>query len=134
MGGGYISCGEWLGDDKSGSAFLSLLDELEQTLLPEETSRWQEMVGEPLQEQLNDTPEDDMPYLELDRAMMDCLIGPVRRYVAQERARGIRGDPPGTVEDGWQSGPEWRLYCAIDLLRAHDECSRTGDTVVIHFD
>ena len=135
MSGGYVSCGRWMGEDKSCSGFMPLLDELEKLVRDDERANWEAQLAAPLRSQFETTPEDDMPYLTLTPPMMECLATFVRRYVEIEVAKGVAPEPDDSDDgSGWRAGPGWRLYCAVDLLRAQQECAVTGRTVVIHYD
>ena len=135
MSGGYVSCGSWLGDDKSCSAFLPLLDSLEEVVAESERAEWETKVVAPLRTQLDATDADDMPFLRLNPDTMECLGRVARRYVEQQIGRGVAPEPDESFSaDGWRSGPGWRLYCATDLVTASEKAQSSGNEVVIHFD
>jgi hypothetical protein len=124
-----------MGEDKSCSGFLPLLDQLEMLVRDGERAYWEAELATPLHSQIDRTPEDDMPYLTLSPPMMECLASFVRRYVEIELAKGVRPEPDASDDGGeWRAGPGWRLYCAVDLLRAQEECVASGSDVIIHYD
>lgn len=135
MSGGYVSCGRWMGEDKSCSGFMPLLDLLETLVRDDERAYWEAELATPLRSQFDSTPEDDMPYVTLTPPMMECLAKFVRRYVEIELAKGVAPEPD-TSDDGsgWRAGPGWRLYCAVDLVRAQEESAASGHDVIIHYD
>lgn len=57
MGGGYIRCGDFSGDDKSCSAISGVFDELPSVLQEQERNEFVTNVLEPLQSQLEETGE-----------------------------------------------------------------------------
>ena len=57
MGGGYIHCGEFSGDDKSCSAISGVFDELPSVLLLEDRDAFVRDLIEPLQKQLETNGE-----------------------------------------------------------------------------
>ena len=135
MAGGYISCGDFLGSDKTGTAIFEMLNDVEEQVTPQERKKWASVFAKPLQKQLESLDEDDLPYMELSKKMMDVLVGPLRRYYDALNAQLNHPSFDEAAEIGeWRSGEGWRLLCAHDLLEAYDVCCRTKRPVVVHFD
>ena len=130
MSGGYFSCGDWQGGDKSATAFFEVIDRLASVLTVQEGPAWDADFVAPLRAQLNDADEDDPPYVKLSRLMLDVLIPPARRYYDQLREQ--LGNPP---RDSWRETDEgWELMCLADLFCAYDASMDYGKPVSVHFD
>jgi hypothetical protein len=136
MSGGYFSCGDWMGGDKTGSAFFDVLDRIEQEVIsPDEQSAWDTGFAEPLRAQLAQQDEDEPPYLQLSRSMLDLLIPPARRCFETLNEQLGRPDPDSWHDLGEsRSGEGWQLICLDDLFRAYQACCESGASVVLHFD
>jgi hypothetical protein len=135
MSGGYLSCGDWSGDDKSGSAFFEMVQDIEDSLNDAERDEWEERFAAPLRQQMDGQPEDDVPSFTLSREMMEVLGPKVAPYF--DRLRERLGNPP---PDSWheigerRTGEGWRLICAQDVLKAYQASKATADDVFLHFD
>jgi hypothetical protein len=135
MSGGYFSCGNWMGDDKTGSAFFEVLDNLEDVVTSEERPLWDAEFAAPLRAQLDELDEDEPPFMELSRQMMDVLVPPARRYFQLLNERLGHPDPDTWPEIGERkTGAGWELMCLEDLFRAYDACCKSNESVTVHFD
>lgn len=135
MGGGYISCGNFMGEDKSGSAFFPLLNDLEEVVGAEERDLWEREFAQPLRRQMEARDEDEPGFFRITKTMMEPLAAPLDRYYRRQMERLGNPDPIEALQlDDERDGEGWRYYCACDLLRAWQECQRTGKDVVVHFD
>jgi hypothetical protein len=135
MSGGYISCGQFMGEDKSGNAFFGLLEDHEEVVSEEERQRWEEAFAEPLRWQMDAQDEDEAPLFRIDKTMMETVVTPLTRYYERQTERLGNPDPMDApnLDDG-RDGEGWKYYCAYGLLRAWQECQKTGKDVVVHFD
>jgi len=136
MGGGYFSCGRWMGDDKTASAFFDVLDGLEEeTITEDERILWETECAAPLRSQLGECDEDELPFLELSRTMLDVLMPPARRYFDVLNDRLGHPDPSTWHAIGEsRAGEGWQLMCLHDLFQAYDASCNSDKPVVIHFD
>src|SRR5687767_12921583 len=121
MGGGYISCGEFMGDDKSGSAFEGVLRGIPIVLTAEEGTAFSEQVAAPLLQALHEGGEQ----FEISPEMVSHLLQPLTRYHAHldetlghphpydapelDRERGL-----DMTDAKYGDGPGWQFYCTHD--------------------
>jgi hypothetical protein len=141
MGGGYISCGEFVGADKSGSALSGVWSVIEnvyaEAALKHRLAEWDVEAQEAFRA---GSMEADLP-----SQIAADLIKPLERYVAdlgQKLGHPEHADAPALDEAAgiprmdakWGAGDGWRYYCAVDLLAACRVSAETGDVVVIAFD
>ena len=141
MGGGYISCGEFMGEDKSGSAFEGVLRGILTMLPPKEAVTFTMHVATPLLQALQEGQEQ----FEIPPDMVGHLFEPLKRYHAHldhmlghphpheapelDRQRGL-----DMIEAKYGSGPGWQFYCTHDLVRACEVSRRTGEPIIFAFD
>jgi hypothetical protein len=135
MAGLHFSCGTWLGGDKSADPFFEIaMDELPDHLLPAEEAAWAQQVSPFFWEPLGETPTQ----VRIPLAIMWLLVVPARRYRADlAEELGLSG-PEATVEEIANfpadcDSAEFRYYCIVDLIRAAEECERSGKDVVVTF-
>ncbi|HEY2882828.1 MAG TPA: hypothetical protein VGJ15_10350 [Pirellulales bacterium] len=141
MSGGYISCGEFIGDDKSGSALEGVLNGIITTLPDGEKAAFRERVAAPVfiamrrcGEQFEISP-DAVSYLfdPLVRyhAYLSELLGNPEPFLAPEldRQRGL-----DLTAAKYGEGQGWQFYCTHDLLKACEISRQTGEPIVISFD
>lgn len=140
MGGGYISCGKFLGEDKSGSAIAGVLRGIP-TVLPEaEGAIFRSAIGDPLLAAVGRSQP-----LEIPPKLAAQLIEPLRIY--HEHLRVVLGDPdPGDAPEldrerglrmtdaKYGQGLGWQFYCTHDLLRACQLSQENNEPVSIAFD
>ncbi len=132
MSGGYLSCGEWMGEDKTGTAFLEVAAVLEEDVVTEEeSSQWDQHFADPLRAQLEELDEDDNPYMELSPEMMEVLVPVARRYFST-----LESDNSGLSEENFHEQGEtgWHWICLKELFRAYEAQKVNGEKVVIHYD
>jgi len=141
MGGGYISCGEFMGEDKSGSAISGVLRDMATMLSPAEGAAFQKHVAGPVLEAMHRGEQE----IEIPPAAASLLLGPLARYHTHldatlghphpydapelDRKRGM-----DMTEAKWGEGLGWQFYCTHDLLRACEVSQKTGAAIVLHFD
>lgn len=141
MAGGYISCGEFSGDDKSGSAISGVFEALPECLPENERDAFIEKVLAPLAEYLEEN--EDHILIESDTASM--LLEPVETLYSQyagelghpepfnapqiDEDRGLNG-----TDAKWGKGIGWRYYCLHDLRLAFRKSIESGEPVVVSFD
>ncbi len=139
MGGGYIECGSFFGEDKSGSAIEGVFEAIAAMLSPEERERWQTDFITALR-----TMSDDAGFL-IEPHLVKMLMVPLEKYYADLGARLGYPNPyeaPGMdaarglnpTEAKWGAGDGWRYYCAHDLLEACKVSLEDGEDIVISFD
>jgi hypothetical protein len=141
MGGGYISCGEFLGEDKSGSAFEGVLRGIPTILAPDAAATFTKHVATPLlqalyvgEQEFEITPEivgHLFQPLTTYYAHLDQVLGHPHPYEAPEldRTRGL-----DMTDAKYGAGLGWQFYCTHDLLRACEISRDTGEPIVISFD
>jgi hypothetical protein len=141
MGGGYINCGDFSGDDKSCSAISGVFDELPSSLKEHERNEFVTNVLGPLQSQLEETGEYFLIPPEVARKMLPVVQTLYEKYrniflnktvwdaIASDDDSGI--DPS---EAKWGAGPGWRYYCLTDLLKGLQQSIETNTDVCISFD
>lgn len=139
MSGGYISCGEFIGGDKTGTAFFEMLEDIVDVITPAEKPAFKAELVLPLQEQLADQEDDEdeaeEPVIALSRPMMNALVPPMKRYLQRTLER-LKNPAPETWRNIGQgeTGEGWRLICAQDLLKAYEACIKSGEDVIVQFD
>ena len=134
MAGLHFSCGKWLGEDKSADPFFEVaMDDLPDYLLPPEREAWAGQVEPFFWEPLGQETQVRIP-----PAVVRLLAPPARRYRAElAEDLGLSG-PEAAVEEiaAWpddRDAAEFRYRCVVDLLRAAEECERSGEPVVVTF-
>lgn len=137
MAGFHLSCGEWMGTDKSASAISEVLTDVSKVVTPKERAAWRDDFMRPFNAQITSDDPGDFPPIRMSKEMMEALIGPLRRY---RKKLGERlGDPdpyeaPQLVEDsGNRDSDGWRLLCAQELIAAYEACMESGEPVVLIF-
>src|SRR3989442_9193282 len=78
MGGGYISCAGFMGEDKSGSAISGVLRDIPKVLSEAEAAAFRQCVVDPLLETIHKGTRE----LEILPSTVSLLIGPLGRYHA----------------------------------------------------
>ncbi len=141
MSGGYIACGSFLGDDKSGSAFQGLLESIAQFLSANEAEQFRATTIAPILE--SGYSQEQKMTIQADVVMH--LAGPLRQYydhLGHQLGYPLPHEAPDLdkkagldpIEAKWGKGPGWQYYCAHDLLQACDESQRIGEPIVLSFD
>lgn len=136
MSGGYISCGTFHGDDKSGSALQGVLEGLKAL----EDARYSEIVAR-LREELDQATGE----VQIDVGTAAILAPAIRTYrEAIEAELGGPRDPfevaaedaqkMNPIDAKWGAGLGWRYYCVVDLETALDVSAAEGEPVLIEFD
>jgi hypothetical protein len=141
MGGVYIRCGSFEGEDKSGSAIDGLLDELF-PLADAGQRHALSSVRRALQ------GEADGDFGRIAKADAAALAPLLQTYVAGVHSRyGPLSDPFELVDRDFAEDPSldptdakygksrgWRLYCATDLLEACKTSAREHEDVILTWD
>lgn len=141
MGGIYIQCGSFFGNDKSGSAIEGLLDEL----LPL-ASAPQRAVLERVRAALDGEPDGD--YGRVASADAATLISLLEAYIADIHGQyGQISDPFELIDRDFAENPlldqtaakygesrGWRLYCATDLAQACKTAKQESEDVILTWD
>ncbi len=141
MGGGYIQCGEFFGDDKSCSAISGVFEELPLQLPENERKAFLQEVLSPIESQLIETEA----YFKISPGVSERLLAVVERLFAKykeqfgdsevwdvielEDSNGV-----DSVDLKWGKGAGWRYYCLTDLRIALQHSIESGDDVLVHFD
>ena len=141
MGGGYISCGGFMGDDKSGSALSGVLRDIPKILSQAEAVAFQTNVAAPLLEAIQSGEQE----FQVPPSTVSLLAGPLARYHAHldealghpvpceapelDRQRGM-----DMTDAKWGDGLGWQFYCTHDLLRACEVSNKTGEPITLSFD
>ena len=128
MGGLNISCGEFMADDKSGSAFERVV--LDLVGVPNEMKR-DILSGFEEQEFVLIEPKCAAAIIEpLEgyRSQMVAQIGHSDWLAETQREEESGGDP---VKLKWGEGRGWRLYCSVNLLAACRASVQCGEPVAV---
>jgi hypothetical protein len=142
MSGGYISCGNFLGSDKSGSAIYGVLDALPALLAPDERERFQDSIITPIRLAIENAQEQEI----LIDPNVASHIAPVaeKLYTRLGEALGHplpHEAPPIDAQSGldpveakWGKGKGWQYYCLHDLLKACRVSIESGEPICLSFD
>jgi hypothetical protein len=141
MAGGQIFCGEFVGEDKSGSAFSGVLEALPECVAADARDEFIASVINPLTEYL----EENEDHVEFGPDIASRLVAPVDRLFeryGEELGHPEPFDAPQIDEVGgldqmdakWGQGIGWRYYCLSDLRAALRESIGSGEPIFIHFD
>jgi hypothetical protein len=138
MGGGYISCGNFSGDDKSGSPITGILEDLTSNLADTQNSA----MATKLLEQLDS--ETDHILIEPDQATkllpdFKCLQTHYKSHYPdlddwwlifeRETQQGL-----DNIAGKWGESIGWKIYCLADLIPACEISISTGEPITISFD
>lgn len=145
MAGGYITCGDFEGDDKSGSALLGVIADLQALLRwesepelnallskmhsfvsgeGEQPAEWDEGI------ELSAIEIKSLaPYLKKCRELLISQVGP-----DDSDLNKAMDEESKTSDAKWGGGAGWRLYCCNDLLTAAMHSTATQESVHITFD
>ncbi len=117
MAGGYISCGDFSGDDKSGSAISGVFETLPQTLPEDERDSFIQQALNPLAEYLEDSGD----HILNDSGTAAKLLPPVDRLYAHSAESEINAycRRPATA-DGYPTdiSRSRRYPCTSTLMTA----------------
>lgn len=141
MAGGYISCGKFFGDDKSGSAISGVFEALPALLPESERDSFVEDVLNPLAADLEEN-EDHFSIDPQDAQRLLPLVDDLYEAYGEELGHPRPFEAPQCDEDRglnssdakWGQGIGWRYYCLYDLRQALKLSVSKGDPVVVHFD
>lgn len=141
MSGGYISCGKFMGEDKSGSAISGVFTTLPECLPEEERESFILDVLDPLAEMLEETEDHFLIESDLAPRMLPPVEMLYARYGEElgypepcdapqlDEKRGVN-----SLDAKWGEGIGWQCYCLHDLKIALQTSIETGDPVSISFD
>ena len=141
MGGGYIQCDDFSGDDKSGSAMSGVLEELPSQLPESERDAFFNELISPLHCQLDETGE----YFLIPPASSKRLLPVVDSLFEKYRLRfgdaniwdAVELDDESgldPIEAKWGKGAGWRYYCLTDLRTALRRSIVSESDVCVSFD
>ena len=146
MGGGYVSCGAFSGDDKSCSAFQGVLEQIvglpsysPDAALKAYVDRMRAFFSGEGDWQFRNyiliPPERAIqlePYLEECKRSLIADLNTEDPFEAIEKDDAVPGLDPGEAK--WGKGKGWRLYCLRDLLLAIAHSRRTNTDICVSFD
>lgn len=135
MGGHYISCGKFRGEDKSGSAFQEVL---------------QSLADAPADLIANIVSEfDEEGYVEIKAKHAKLLLPLLRKYrrelvkkighddwmkaLQAEEASLKRDKNKKRVQGKYGESPAWQLYCTTDLIEACKTAVKDNEKVLIMY-
>jgi len=134
MGGGYISCGDFEGEDKSASAFFGVLAAIRPALESLNAAHVNSFVQQVAKVETGhaDPPvvipprvaAVVLPRLSVLRDELVARLGTSDRYAALDAA----------PEGKWGEGPAWELHCIEDLIPAWEHAIEEQQDIVIDFD
>lgn len=141
MGGGYIHCGDFSGDDKSCSAITGVFEELPSVLPAASHEAFVAEVIEPLQSQLEINGE----YFLISPAVAERLLPVVESLLGHYRTKYGNAAVWDVMELDEKSGMDsidaksgkgagWRYYCLIDLSAGLRHSIDTRTDVCVSFD
>lgn len=141
MGGGYIQCDDFSGDDKSGSAISGVLEELPSQVPESERNTFINELILPLQTQLYETGE----YFQIPPAASMRLLPVVESLFDKYRLQYGDADVWDVIEMDdesgldpikakWGKGAGWRYYCLTDLRVALQRSIDSDSDVCVSFD
>lgn len=141
MGGGHISCGDFTGEDKSGSAIFGVLDELPLCVSEQERITFVSEVIEPLHRQLDETGEyfliERDAAIRMQPAVESLFVRFKEQYGDATVWDAIEQDDKSTLDltdVKWGKGAGWQYYCVTDLRIAIKQCIETDVPVCVTFD
>ncbi len=138
MGGGYISCGDFLGDDKSGAPIGGILEDLVSNLADTQNSA----IATELLEQLDSETDHiliepghaskllpDFKHLQTYYKTLFPDLDNWWLIFEREVQQGM-----DNVAGKWGESIGWKIYCLADLIPACEISISTNEPVVISFD
>ena len=145
MGGGYISCGDWMGNDKSGSASTAVFEQLERFMSGPDLEAFNLFMNSPVDPTEMEAGHFDETLIVIPQTIAVTLIEPLERYrdelstklghplpVAAPSLDQKAGIDPTKAKYG--AGDGWRLYCVADLIEACQRSRKTNAPVEISWD
>jgi hypothetical protein len=139
MGGIYISCGSFRGEDKSASSIEAVLRELgvlEGALIKPLVDDIGRRFDGPADYAIIDTEEAErlLPFVRVYRAGMEERIAPLRDpwdQIAKDHS-----DDPGLDATDAKCGKSlgWRYYCSIDLEKACEASIAGREPIILNWD
>jgi hypothetical protein len=145
MGGIYIECGTFAGEDKSGSAILGVLEGMQpmadptaRVVMTQLTERVKTMLQSRASTITQISPNDALvllPDVRRYRANLEQRLGPIRdphTAIGNDRVEG-EAFGMGTARK-WGAGLGWQYFCVLDLERAFDTSIADQEAVVLSWD
>jgi hypothetical protein len=147
LGGIYIDCGTFAGEDKSGSAILGVLEGMQ--LMADTATR---AVLEQLIEQVEVMLQTNTPTVQISPNDALVLLSDVRRYRAKlEQRLGSIRDPHIAIHNDvvegegvemgsvrkysrYGAGLGWQYFCVLDLEPAFEKSIADQNSVVLSWD
>jgi hypothetical protein len=145
MGGIYIDCGSFAGEDKSGSAILGVLEGMQpmagptvRVILGQLSERVQIMLQTQAPTVTEIHPNEAsalLPDLRRYRAKLEQRLGPMRDPHTAIHNDRVAGDAFGMgTARKWGAGLGWQYFCVLDLERAFDTSVADQEAVVLSWD
>lgn len=141
MGGGYIRCGDFSGDDKSCSAISGVFEELPSVLPADARDGFVAEVIEPLQSQLETNGEYFLISPTIAKRplpVVETLFGQYRTKYANAEVWDVMelDEKSGmdSIDAKWGKGAGWRYYCITDLRAGLRHSIDTRTDVCVSFD
>lgn len=138
MGGMYLSCGDFSGEDKSASPMPNVVKDLEAGLGGQAGKWFEEMLGEC-------DPEEGVAY-RIIPTNYDILLSNLETLLSSYRSLfpniddwyqifelEVKGGMDPTKGKYGQS-VGWKISCTTDLIKAVKTSLTTGDEILVHFD
>ena len=141
MGGGYIHCGDFSGDDKSCSAISGVFEELPSLLPESQRDTFCREILTPIEAQLDENGDFFKISPKVSARMLPVVEALFSKY--QERFGDAEvwdviemegSSDAGSIDLKWGKGAGWRYYCLTDLRVALQRSVEHGDDVLVHFD
>jgi hypothetical protein len=145
LGGIYIDCGSFSGEDKSGSAILGVLEGMQpmadptvRVILAHLSERVQIMLQTQAPTVTEIHPNDAsalLPDLRRYRAKLEKRLGPIRDPHTAINNDRVEGEAFGRgTARKWGAGLGWQYFCVLDLERAFDTSAAEQVAVVLSWD
>lgn len=141
MGGGYIHCGDFSGEDKSCSAISGVFEELPSVLPANKRAAFDAEILAPLRSDLEANGDYFLIPPEVSVQLLPVAESLLNQYRAKygdsevwdvmelDEAAGL-----DSVEAKWGKSPGWRYYCLTDLCAGLRHSIATRTEVCISFD
>jgi hypothetical protein len=145
LGGIYIECGSYAGEDKSGSAILGVLEGMQpmadptiRLILAQLSERVQIMLQTQASSVTEIHPNDTsalLPDLRRYRAKLERRLGAIRDPHAAIQNDRVQGEAFGMgTARKWGDGLGWQYFCVLDLERAFETSVAEQEAVVLSWD
>ena len=146
MGGGYVSCGDFSGDDKSCSALKGVLEQIAELPTYHPSPELRQLVNRMAAFLSGGGDSEWTDYLlipppqalELERYLEECRRTLIADLGTADPYEGIEIDAKvpslDPIDAKWGMGKGWRLYCITDLLLAIGHSRAQNEDICVAFD